>query len=604
MRFDAERFRRAGFSDESIQAALDEEYSSRFERFKKTKKTPDEIEKLLSKLYDVDGIKKAGFRFGEPPNLSDEEVKMVPNGQIGEEEPQLPAEEAALARRTVDFYGNIVFFGLGSVAECTLPILLKHLNVVDYSQITIIDLLDKTDVAANWIEQGIKFVQLRIVKENFEETMEKYLSEGDLLIDLAYDISCLSLLQWCRDHKVLYVNTSVEEWDYTDGFDKRSPYDKSLYARQQEIDQLLRSWKDNSGTTAVLDRGANPGLISDFMKQGILDLAKSKKLNTDRFGDDFASIARRLGIKVVIDTERDTQLSNTPREPGEFVNSWSVLGLMEEATSPVEVGWGSHETKLPDHANIPSKGPKNQIFLSQMGMDTKVRGFVPADPKIDPPITEKELESKNGKTGFRAAMISSNHAGYQIMGHNIRHGEAYSISKFLTSKDEKYRPTVYYCYQPTDAAVASMQEVRANDYRPLPRQRVIYDNEIVSGCDALGVMIGGYDDDHVWWTGSILNIEDAKKLVPLQNCTSIQVAIGLVAGIMWAIENPDEGVCRPEDLPHEYVLKIAKPYLGSFVSKEFEWSPKKNYTNWFPERKDQELDEKNLWGFHNFIYKA
>jgi homospermidine synthase len=132
----------------------------------------------------------------------------------------------------------------------------------------------------------------------------------------------------------------------------------------------------------------------------------------------------------------------------------------------------------------------------------------------------------------------------------------------------------------------------------------MYDNELVSGSDALGCMIGGYDNKHVWWCGTILNIADAKTLVPLQNCTSPQVAIGLVAAIMWAIENPKMGFNRPEDLPHEYVLKIAKPYLGTFVSKEFEWSPKKNYTNWFPERDDKELDHKNLWSFSNFLYKA
>jgi homospermidine synthase len=73
---------------------------------------------------------------------------------------------------------------------------------------------------------------------------------------------------------------------------------------------------------------------------------------------------------------------------------------------------------------------------------------------------------------------------------------------------------------------------------------------------------------------------------------------------MWAIENPRKGFCRPEDLPHEYVLKIARPYLGTFVSKEFEWSPKKNYTNWFSEREDQELDLKELWSFGNFLQKT
>ena len=119
-------------------------------------------------------------------------------------------------------------------------------------------------------------------------------------------------------------------------------------------------------------------------------------------------------------------------------------------------------------------------------------------------------------------MISSAPDGYQTQGVLIRHGEAYTISKFLTTPDNSYRPTVYYDYQPCDAAVASLQEVRGNDYRPLPRQRIMYDNEIVSGTDALGIMLGGYDDEHVWWTSTVFNIEDAKTLVPFQSTKHVR----------------------------------------------------------------------------------
>jgi homospermidine synthase len=538
------------------------------------------------------------------PNVSEEAVNLVDNGQVGEEEPQPPAEPAPIAAKTLPWDNKIVFFGFGSVAECVLPILLRHLEV-DLTNITILDALDKSEVLEKWIEQGVTFVQRRVVEDNFTDTMEEFLSEGDLLIDLAYDIDCRELLQYCRDHGILYVNTSVEEWDYTEGFDERSPYDKSLYARQQELDEEIKSWPDNKGTTAVIDHGANPGLISHFMKQGLIDLAKKRGVSIESTKEnDFATLAQKLSVKVVLDTERDTQISNTPRQPGEFLNTWSVLGFVEEGTSPAELGWGTHEKELPDNATVPDVGPKNQIFLSRMGMQTFVRGFVPHDPKVEMEITQKEVDKNNKETGNRAEMISTNKDGEQIMGVLIRHGEAYSISEFLTTKDKKYRPTVYYCYSMCDAAQASMAEMRSNDFKPLPRQRIMYDNELVSGSDALGCMIGGYDNKHVWWCGTILNIADAKILAPLQNCTSPQVAIGLVASVMWMIENPNEGFNRPEDLPTDYILKIAKPYLGAFVSKEFEWSPKKNYTNWFPERKDKDIDKGNLWGFSNFLYKT
>jgi len=554
---------------------------------------PEEKRKLsafVAALADAGANEFVTIKEPNLPNLSNEDVTLVPNGQEGEKEPQLPIVPAPIAAKIYEFAGRVVFFGFGGVAECTLPILLRHINV-DLKNVTIIDMLDKSEVLKNWIDKGVNFVQLQIVEKNFKDTMKKYLKEGDILIDVCYDIACTELIQYCRDNKIYYTNTSIEEWNYTDGFDKRSPYDKSLYCRNMEVDATIQNWKDNEGTTALLEMGANPGLISHFMKQAIIDLANSKKVGTKSTNrNDYATLAKDLGIKVVLDTERDTQLSIRPKEVGEFVNTWSVLGLVEEATSPAELGWGTHEDEIPCFSTIPKKGPKNQLFISQMGMHTLVKGFVPSDPKIP----EQE--------GVQRA------EGYEVVGTLIRHGEAYTISKFLTTEDGSYRPTVYYCYMPSDSTVASLREFSAqnyckdNDYKPY-RQKILYENDISSGSDALGIMLGGYDDEHVWWCGTILNIEDARTLAPLQNATTIQVAIGLTAGICWMLENPNKGVVKPEDLDTEFVLSIAKPYLGTFISQEYEWNPAKNFVNTFCERTDCEIDKSNLWGFQNFLFK-
>ena len=555
-----------------------------------------ELSALIAALADAGANEFVTVKDPSLPNLSNEDVTLVNNGQEGEKEPQVPAKPAPVAAKVYEFAGNVVFFGFGGVAECTLPVLMRHikspgLETLDPHKITIIDMLDKSEVLKEWIAKGIKFVQLQIVEKNFKDTMKRFLKAGDLLIDVCYDIACTELLKYCRDNKIFYTNTSIEEWNYQDGFDKRTPYDKSLYARHQEIDAEVQSWKDNYGTTAVLDMGANPGLISHFAKQALIDLANSRKVGTKTTNrNDYATLAKDLGVKVCLDTERDTQISIRPKEVDEFVNTWSVLGLVEEATSPAELGWGTHEDEIPNTANLPRKGPKNQIFLSQMGMHTLVRGFVPIDPKMPPEENPKKAE------------------GFEIVGCLIRHGEAYSISKFLTTDDGKYRPTVYYCYLPSDSTVASMREFASqnyckdNDFKP-HKQRILYENDILKGSDTLGIMLGGYDDDHVWWCGTSLNVEDARLLAPLQNATTIQVTIGLTAGICWMLENPEKGVVRPEDLDTNFVLTIAKPYLGSFISKEFEWSPSKNYINQYGERTDNDLDKTNPWGFQNFLFK-
>jgi homospermidine synthase len=477
----------------------------------------------------------------------------------------------------IKFKNNILIVGYGAVSKCALPILLKEIDV-QAKNITIIDFEDKSQEIAKFRKQGIKFFQKKITPENISSLLSKYLKPGDLLIDLAWNIDCNKIVNWCRNNHVLYINASVEEWDSLIGINKKSPFEKSLYYRQMILREMSRNWKNS--VTAVVDHGANPGLISHFVKQGLIDIAK-KLIDEKKVSDkdkniilnlikenDFAKIALKLGVKVIHCSERDTQITNKPKEVNEFVGTWSIEGLREEGTAPAEMGWGTHEKKLPKLANVPSYGPKNQIFLSQMGMNTMVHSWVP---------------------------------NQDIIGMVIRHGEAFGISDYLTVWNKKkavYRPTVHYAYMPCHETISSLQELRARNYNIQPKLRIMY-NEITHGEDILGALIMGHKYNS-WWTGSILSIEKARKLVPGQNATTVQVAIGIVAAIMWMIENPNKGVCIPDDIPYDYILKIAKPYLGKFVSEPSDWTPLKNKKIYFKENPES-VPDKDIWQFRNFL---
>ena len=186
----------------------------------------------------------------------------------------------------------------------------------------------------------------------------------------------------------------------------------------------------------------------------------------------------------------------------------------------------------------------------------------------------------------------------------IRHGEAFTISEALTVwKGGKlvYRPTVHYSYMPCNETLSSLHELRCRKYELQPKCRIMSD-EITKGEDILGALIMGHRYNS-WWTGSILDIQESRRLVPHQNATTIQVAIGVVSATMWMIGNPKKGFCVPDDLPHEYILKIAKPYLGRFVSEASDWTPFKNYKMFFKENPNSHLDKKNMWAFKNFLFR-
>lgn len=481
----------------------------------------------------------------------------------------------------LEFNNKVLVIGYGSVSKCAIPILLKHIKI-PYKNITIIDFVDKRGELKPWIKKGIRYFQEKITPINIVQVLSKHVSGGGLVIDLAWNISCNDILTWCHDNKVLYVNTSVEEWDPYAGIHNKSPFKKSLYYRHMLLREMLSKWKNDS-VTAIVDHGANPGLISHFTKMGIVDIAGSVihdkttpkkeagKLEKALHERKYALLAMELGVKVIHCSERDTQITNKPKEVDEFVGTWSIEGFREEGISPAEMGWGTHEKTLPPLANIPPYGPGNQIFLSQMGMNTWVRSWVPHQ---------------------------------EIIGMVIRHGESFTISDRLTVwKNGKvvYRPTIHYAYMPCHETLSSLQELRGRNYELQPSLRIM-DDEIKSGADILGALIMGHKYNS-WWTGSILTIEESRKLVPHQNATTMQVAIGVVSAIMWMIENPRKGVCVPDDLPYDHILNTAKPYLGRLVSAPSDWTPLKNYRVFFKENPRAYLDKKNIWCFDNFLFK-
>jgi homospermidine synthase len=343
---------------------------------------------------------------------------------------------------------------------------------------------------------------------------------------------------------------------------------------------MLKSWK-TKGATAVIEHGANPGLLSHFTKQGLIDIGESliadKKVKGKKAEEvaqaikdrTFNVLAQKIGVKVIHCSERDTQISDVPKQVDEFVNTWSIEGFREEGTTTAEMGWGTHEKELPAFAYTHKDGPQNQICLARMGMNTWVRSWVP---------------------------------DYTTNGMVVRHGESFTISDKLTVwKDGKaiYRPTMHYAYCPCDNAIISLQELRGNDYKLQPKLRIMND-EITSGADILGALIMGHDYNS-WWTGSDLSIDESRRLVPHQNATTMQVAISVIAATMWMIENPEQGVNVPDELPHDYILDISKPYLGKWISKSSDWTPLRDYKNAFKGFNKPDLDLRDPWQFKNFL---
>ncbi len=475
---------------------------------------------------------------------------------------------------------RILLIGMGAVGHVVLRLVERHLHV-PCSCLTVVDFEDRTKLLQPWIARGLHFIRERITPTNMVRLLSSHVRSGGLIVDLAWSVDCLDILDWAGKNNVLYVNASLESWDYTASSLHKPSIEKSLYARYVRLLKLIEERRYS--TTAVVDHGANPGLISHFVKQGLLDIAeyvlqecplsavRRRKIERLREEEAFAELAYALDVRAIHCSEWDRQRTDTPRQPNEFVNTWGVQCMWEEAVSPSELGWGTHEKNRPPYAIIPNFGPGNQIILPQMGMNTWVRSWVP---------------------------------NHEIVAMVVTHGEAFTISHALTVRRRGrvvYRPTVHYAYMPSEQTMASLHELRCRHYELQPICRVLTD-EITAGEDLVGALMMG-PLFKSWWTGSVLSIEEARKKVPHSNATAVQIAAGILAAILWALRNPNRGICLPENLPHRDILSTSKPYLGQVVSTRSDWTPLQQHQVYFPENKAEPLDEEDPWQFTNFLFR-
>ncbi|MDP1869972.1 MAG: saccharopine dehydrogenase NADP-binding domain-containing protein, partial [Bradyrhizobium sp.] len=272
--------------------------------------------------------------------------------------------------------GPIVMIGFGSIGKGTLPLIERHFDY-DRSRFVIIDPHEDGELAN---KHGVRFIKQGITRENYREVLVPLLTEGGgqgFCVNLSVDTGSVDIMSLCREIGALYIDTVVEPWlgfyfDKTIGPEKRSNY-----ALRETL--LAAKHKSPGGTTAVSTCGANPGMVSWFVKQALVNVATDLgvKFDEPKSREDWAKLMQKAGVKGIHIAERDTQRSIKPKPMNVFVNTWSVDGFVAEGQQPAELGWGSHEKWMPANGHEHKAGSQAAIYLMQPGADTRVRSWCP-----------------------------------------------------------------------------------------------------------------------------------------------------------------------------------------------------------------------------------
>ena len=466
--------------------------------------------------------------------------------------------------------GPIVMIGFGSIGKGCLPLLERHFDF-DKSRFVVID---PSEIDRDLAEQhGARFIKAALTKDNYKEILGPLLTAGGgqgFCVNVSVDTSSVDIMRFCREIGALYIDTVAEPWlgfYFDNDMDNEQ---RTKYALREVV--LAERRRAPGGLTAVSCCGANPGMVSWFVKRAMVNLAAdlNDRHPEPKSREEWAALAMRLGVKGIHIAERDTQRAVHPKPRDVFVNTWSVKGFLSEGMQPAELGWGTHEKWRPDNAGDHPAGCGAAIYLNQPGANTRVRSWCP---------------TPGAQYGFL-----------------VTHNEAISIADYFTARDASgkvlYRPTCHYAYHPADDAVLSLHELFGRAGRTQPAHHILAEHEIQDGVDELGVLLYGHANN-AYWYGSQLSIEETRRIAPYQNATGLQVTSAILAGMVYALENPNLGIIEADEMDFRRCLEVQLPYLGPVEGHYTAWTPLEGRPGLFPE----DIDEEDPWQFRNILVR-
>ena len=458
------------------------------------------------------------------------------------ESPHAARRSVKIPQFRVRFPGRVLVLGCGSVSQCLQPLLLRHLDM-DFRKLTVMDFEDLRSKIPDTLAAGARYDATRITPENIGELLSKHLGPGDLLIDLAWNIDAGTILQWCHDNGVLYINTSVEEWDPYGNAETTPPDRAHAVLPPSTVAQTGRRVVASGSVGGRRPRRESRSRVALDEGRARRHRRRDARGGTKRSGRVKLSATRRRAIEHARGrraTTRGSRCTPASRSSTSASATRRSPTARRKSTSSSTRGRSRASTR---RASRPpsSAGARTSVGLPAARAHLRLR---PVQPDL--PVADGD--------GHVRLFVGAARRPDRRHGHPPRRGacRSPSISRCPTasvrsidrpSTTRTCRPTPRWTRCTSCACAASQLQ---------PRLRIMQD-EIIHGRDELGVLLMGHDLN-AWWVGSQLDIDETRALVPGQNATTLQVAASVLGAVFWMINNPDRGFNVPDDLPHDKVL--------------------------------------------------
>lgn len=116
-------------------------------------------------------------------------------------------------------------------------------------------------------------------------------------VNMSVDVQSRELVIYCQEKGILYIDTANYPWGDLD-HEKFKCYELCNYAFRHGLHVGVR--EHNYKTTAITSCGANPGMVSWFVKQAVINLAKDTGYPLEqepKNRSEWAHLMKNLGVK-------------------------------------------------------------------------------------------------------------------------------------------------------------------------------------------------------------------------------------------------------------------------------------------------------------------
>lgn len=467
----------------------------------------------------------------------------------------------------IKYSGKIVQFGFGAVGKSFFEKVSKEISFNENNYIVITREKSEFEPYINLGGISTNFFTYEIDKDNFAEIFNKFLSEGDLLIDFADTVGTKDICRWCCENNIMYINTGEADWPEN----WYSIFEENIL--KNEMKKKYQNDERYNKYPIVLQHGNNPGLVSYFVKVGIkyiinTQLKKDKNLKQLLKQNQFNEIAKLIGIRMIHVNDIDLQKINEEYNENKLVSTWCTDSFFFELLSEATQNIGTHEL-------IENKDECRLLDLEKGFLEYKK---IAADMKCNTYYPNGNFE------GFL-----------------VPHEETITIANSLEvveNNEVVYRPSVMFIYSPCDLAKEYLAKAKVNNYpnidynKPLDveneigpsivrgyicpnNSEIVYQEKIKEGTEYVGVLLIGDNFEPVWVGNRVeMSYLYKKKHSYWQTPTITPVAMSALAAVCWMLKNKDKGgIYFPDDIvDYNYILKKAEKYISKTIYKTFDKS--------------------------------